>query len=162
MTAAVSLVLLAIAGRSAVAQESATAPGACPVKIIAEGVRGSQGTIGFVVYSSKDGWPDDYEKAFARKAVPARPGNISVEMRVRPGRYAIALLHDENGNKRMDRKPSRRPREGYGLSKDPKVYLKTPSFKSAAIDLACGYQVPIRLHYPSKKDDDEDKDSTKN
>jgi uncharacterized protein (DUF2141 family) len=65
-------------------------------------------------------------------------------------------LHDENGNKRLDRKPSGRPREGFGISNNPKVGLKTPSFAAAAVDIPCGDRVLIRVRYPSKtKDNDQ-------
>lgn len=126
---------------------------ACPVTLVAQGVRGSQGSVGFVVYSSKDGWPSRYEQAFHRVATPARPGDIDVTIDMPPGRYGIAVLHDENANKRLDRKPSGRPREGFGLSNNPKVVLKTPSFASAAVDLTCGSRLLIRMQYPSRSAD---------
>jgi len=144
-----------LGGGAAVAQAGAPTQGACPVTLLALGVRGSQGSIGFVVYSSKEGWPDKYDRAFLRKATPARPGDVSVTVQLPPGRYAVALLHDENGNKRLDRKPSGRPREGFGLSNNPKVVLKTPSFAAAALDIACGDRVPIRVRYPSRAEDKE-------
>jgi uncharacterized protein (DUF2141 family) len=151
-----ALLFLPIQGGVAVGQEGVPTERACPVTIVAQGVRGSQGTIGFVVYSSKEGWPNKYEKAFLQKATAATPGDVSVTVEIPPGRYAVALLHDENGNKRLDRKPSGRPREGFGISNNPKVALKTPSFAAAAVDIPCGDRVLIRVRYPSKtKDNDQ-------
>ena len=120
--------------------------------MVAQGVRNSQGSVGFVVYRSKEGWPDKYDQAFLRKAAQARPGNVSVVLDMPPGRYAVALLHDENGNKRLDRNASGRPSEGFGISNNPKVILKTPSFTAAAVDIACGDRVLIRVRYPSRKE----------
>ena len=125
---------------------------------MAQGIRGTQGAVGFAVYQAKQGWPDKYDLAMLHKAVPAKPGDVALAVEIPPGRYAVALMHDENGNKRLDRKPSGRPVEGYGISNNPKARLKTPSFTSASIDIACGDRVLIQVRYPSsRKEDAEDK-----
>ena len=132
------------------------APQSCPVSVLAQGVRGSQGTVGFVVFNSKAGWPEKSDEAFRSKGIPARPGDIAVTFDMPAGRYAIAILHDENGNKHLDRKPSGRPREGYGLSNNPKILLKTPSFAAAAVDVACGARIVIAVRYPVVGHEDKD------
>ncbi len=133
------------------------APGACPVTVVAQGVRGTQGTVGFVVFNSKTGWPEKSDDAFRSKGIPASPGDIPATFDMPAGRYAIAILHDENGNKHLDRKPSGRPREGYGLSNNPKILLKTPSFAAAAINVACGARIVIGVRYPAAADKGKDK-----
>ncbi|MGB7408324.1 MAG: DUF2141 domain-containing protein [Pontixanthobacter sp.] len=55
---------------------------------------------------------------------------------VKPGRYAIALLHDENNNGKADRALMMMPTEGYGFSRDAKVRLGPPRFRDAAFDVA--------------------------
>ncbi len=139
------------------AQDLPEAKGACPVTLVAQGVRGTQGTVGFVIYASKAGWPDKYEEAVARNATPATAGDVSVVVNIIPGRYAVVVLHDENGNKRLDKKPSGRPREGYGLSNNPKAVLKTPSFAAAAVNVACESTTLIKIHYPSHSEDKENR-----
>ena len=47
------------------------------------------------------------------------------------GSYAIALLHDENGNGRADM-ALMIPREGFGFSRDAPVRFGPPSFARAA------------------------------
>jgi uncharacterized protein (DUF2141 family) len=47
------------------------------------------------------------------------------------GTYAIALLHDENANSKMDMTVFL-PREGFGFSRNPAVVTGPPKFKSAA------------------------------
>lgn len=54
---------------------------------------------------------------------------------VAPGRYAIALLHDENGNGKMDKSMLLIPREGYGFSRDAPVRMAPPKFDAAAFDV---------------------------
>jgi len=67
---------------------------------------------------------------------------------VKPGRYAIALLHDENNNGRMDRALMMMPREGFGFSRDAPVRMGPPSFDLAAFDVdAEGATKIIRMRY---------------
>jgi len=72
------------------------------------------------------------------------PANAPVTLdfgRVAPGRYAIALLHDENGNGKADRALSLMPREGYGFSRDAPVRMGPPRFAQAAFDVG---RAPVR------------------
>lgn len=50
---------------------------------------------------------------------------------VKAGRYAIALLHDENDNGKADRALSMIPKEGFGFSRDAKVRMGPPKFRDA-------------------------------
>ena len=54
---------------------------------------------------------------------------------VAPGRYAIAVFHDENGNGKMD-KALLIPKEGFGFSRDAPVRMGPPPFSAAAFDVA--------------------------
>lgn len=55
---------------------------------------------------------------------------------VKPGRYAIALLHDENNNNKADRALMMMPTEGFGFSRDARVSMGPPKFDAAAFDIA--------------------------
>lgn len=50
---------------------------------------------------------------------------------IRPGLYALAVIHDENGNGRMDMALFL-PREGVGVSRNPRPRMGPPTFDSAA------------------------------
>lgn len=64
---------------------------------------------------------------------------------VAAGRYAIALLHDENANGKMDRSLLI-PREGFGFSRDAEVSLGPPKFRKAAFDVAGGEREHLLIH----------------
>jgi uncharacterized protein (DUF2141 family) len=67
---------------------------------------------------------------------------------VRPGTYAIALLHDENGNGKADRAISMIPREGYGFSNDAPVRMGPPRFDAASFQVgAQPVRQTIRMRY---------------
>ncbi|MGB7373618.1 MAG: DUF2141 domain-containing protein [Pontixanthobacter sp.] len=59
---------------------------------------------------------------------------------VKPGRYAIALLHDENDNGKADRALMMMPTEGYGFSRDAKVRMGPPKFDAAAFEVGTANQ----------------------
>lgn len=67
---------------------------------------------------------------------------------VKPGRYAIALLHDENNNGKADRAMMMMPKEGFGFSRDAKVRMGPPKFNAAAFEVTASEQSQtIRMRY---------------
>jgi uncharacterized protein (DUF2141 family) len=66
---------------------------------------------------------------------------------VAPGTYAVALLHDENSNGRVDRMLMI-PREGFGFSRDAPVRMGPPHFTDAAFALGpATARQTIRMRY---------------
>ena len=66
---------------------------------------------------------------------------------VEHGRYAIAVLHDENGNGRID-KALMIPREGFGFSRDPALRMGPPPFAAAAFEVDADIvDQSIRMRY---------------
>jgi uncharacterized protein (DUF2141 family) len=67
---------------------------------------------------------------------------------VMPGRYAIALLHDENGNGKADRVLGMMPKEGFGFSRDAPLQMGPPKFAAAAFTVGEEpLTLSIRLRY---------------
>lgn len=56
---------------------------------------------------------------------------------IAPGRYAVMVTHDENGNGKFDTNIVGMPTEGYGFSNNPRV-MRKPTFDEAAFDVADG------------------------
>lgn len=73
----------------------------------------------------------EHDPAARRLIVPAGKPLVLDFGAVPNGRYAIALVHDENGNGKLD-KQLLMPREGFGFSRDAPVRLGPPSFSRAA------------------------------
>ena len=68
----------------------------------------------------------------------AKPSGDSVKVifeNLKPGRYAISVLHDTNNNKDMDRNKLGIPKEGFGFSNNVTGAMGPPSFERAIIDL---------------------------
>jgi uncharacterized protein (DUF2141 family) len=79
--------------------------------------------------------------------VPAASNDVIAFQHVLPGRYAVALFHDENANGRMD-KMLMMPREGFGFSRDAPIRFGPPRFSAAAFTLGeTQLTTSIRMRY---------------
>lgn len=112
------------------------------------GLRSSQGQVLACLTARPQAFPDcDKDPDAPALRVPA---DASVELDfgpVAPGRYAISLFHDENGNGRLD-KALMLPKEGYGFSRDAPVRFGPPRFASAAFTVgAQDAHQSIRMRY---------------
>jgi len=65
-----------------------------------------------------------------------------------PENYAIAVIHDQNMNGKLDANFLGVPTEGYGFSKNAKGKLSVPSFSAASFPYnGRNLNLTIRLHY---------------
>jgi uncharacterized protein (DUF2141 family) len=153
---ALGLAALAIAAAQAGAQREDTprfsAPAAgqplCTLLIHVTGFRNQKGVAGGTVFASPDGWPEETAKALVHGPFPIQHGEAMETFRIPPGRYAIAVIHDENANHKLDRNLLGIPKEGFGFANNPKVLLSAPSFNAAAAQVTCPEtQIEIHLIY---------------
>lgn len=113
------------------------------------GVRSDDGNVAAVLYGEN---PSDFlkkGKRLARERVPAKAGSVEVCLAApHPGVYAVAVYHDENGNRKFDRSRFGFPREGYGFSNNAKSWLGPPRHKKAAFQVGNGPMIlDIKLRY---------------
>jgi len=95
-----------------------------------------EGMLGVLLYSSKQGFPDKPDRALARRVKKISGTEHEVRFENIPyGTYAISVLHDENGNGKMDKTFIGIPREGFGVSNNPKIKTGPPSFSEALFSL---------------------------
>ncbi len=84
--------------------------------------------------------------AFAKSVKVLKAENQSVEFMVPPGRYAVALYHDLNGNDELDKNMVGIPKEPYGFSTNFRPRFSGPSFDDCAFDhKAAGTSISIKL-----------------
>lgn len=122
-----AVVLLGVAGGSI----GAAAPGA-EVVVRVEGLRSERGQILACLTANLRDFPDcRHDPAAHKLVVPARNTAVIDFGMIASGRYAIALLHDENGNGRADMAVMI-PREGFGFSRNAPARFGPPSFDRAA------------------------------
>jgi uncharacterized protein (DUF2141 family) len=149
--ALLALALLAAAAAPAPAQEPAECPESGPVRLLVRvhDVRSAAGNVTAVVYGDN---PADFlarGKRLERRRVPARVGTVSLCLPLPgPGTYALALYHDEDGDRRLTRNLLGLPAEGYGFSRDAPTTLGLPLFEDVAFSAGPGSNaLEARMRY---------------
>ncbi|MCV0383174.1 MAG: DUF2141 domain-containing protein [Erythrobacter sp.] len=119
------------------------------ITVTITGMRNAEGVVRACLTNDPSGFPRCRGMEGAQGvAMPAGEGATLTFRNVRPGRYAIALLHDENENGKADRAAMMIPTEGFGFSRDAKVRMGPPRFEDAAFDVADKAQaLSIRMRY---------------
>ena len=121
---------------------NAAAPTSVTVEVT--GLRNTKGMVWLCMSANPKLFPEGCDRDPNRRTASFRadqPGPLVIRD-VMPGRYAIVLLHDENGNKKMD-KTLFLPKEGFGFSRDAPVKMSAPKFEAAAFDVTGG--APVRM-----------------
>jgi uncharacterized protein (DUF2141 family) len=112
------------------------------VHVTIAGLRSHDGVVRACMTSDAEHFPRCQNIAGSHRAVLPADGQLVLDFeQVSRGRYAIALLHDENGNGTADRAAFMIPKEGFGFSRDAKVRMAPPSFDAAAFDVGTA---PVR------------------
>jgi uncharacterized protein (DUF2141 family) len=111
------------------------------------GLRSTRGHILACLTTRPDAFPDCQNDPAARRLiVPASAPKLDFGS-VSEGRYAIALIHDENANGKLDKRLMI-PREGFGFSQDAPVMMGPPRFDSAAFAVgSVNEHLSIRMRY---------------
>ena len=85
-------------------------------------------------------------KALASQTAPLREGKARfVFTDLAPGRYALRVFADENGNGKLDTNLVGMPIERYGFSNDAKGNRGAPDFEAAALRIDADAQAVIHL-----------------
>lgn len=114
----------------AVATETAT------LTLTITDVASAEGTVYVALYDDPAAFLDADRKRMGAKAA-AEQGRVTVRLEgLAPGRYAVAMYHDEDGNGQFDTGLFGIPLEGFGFTRDPSVVPERPSFDDAAIAVA--------------------------
>lgn len=74
------------------------------------------------------------------------PEAARITLATQSGDYALALVHDENGNGRMDTFLGM-PREGFGFSRDAPVRFGPPRFEDARFALEGSQTLVVTMRY---------------
>ncbi|MDZ4308643.1 DUF2141 domain-containing protein [Allopontixanthobacter sp.] len=123
---------------------------ASTITVTVTNMRSTEGVVRACITARSKGFPkcDASDAGSINVVAPAAETVTFSFTNVTPGRYAIALLHDENNNGKADRALMMMPTEGFGFSRDAKVRMGPPKFDDAAFDVAGNPIVQtIRMRY---------------
>lgn len=117
------------------------------VEVSVTGLRSAKGQLLVCLTTNAKAFPDCSKDAHSvRMAVKAADAAAFKVAAPRQGTYAIAIVHDENSNDRMD-KALFLPKEGFGFSRNPAIVAGPPSFKAASFVVEGDTRIAIKMKY---------------
>ena len=117
------------------------------VEVSVTGLRSAKGQILVCLTTNPKAFPDcSKDKGSVRMAVKAADAGDFAVHAPATGTYAIAVVHDENSNNKMD-VAIFVPKEGFGFSRNPTITVGPPSFKSASFAVAGDMRQSIKMKY---------------
>lgn len=123
----------------------------CPgihVKIL--NIKNSNGTVACALFESPEGFPTEYlRQATNVMVIKIRKDQARCDFEdIPPGTYAMAVVHDENMNGKLDTHWLGIPTEGYGFSNDAQGLVGAPSFSAASFSYdGQNVDMTMSLHY---------------
>jgi len=123
---------------------TACAVHAADLTVEVRGVAEAKGSILIAVYDNSAGW---LKKPARTARVDATPGTVKATLAgMDAGSYAVSVVHDANGNGRLDSNELRIPIEPYGFSNGATGMFGPASFPDARFDLpAAGASIVVQL-----------------
>jgi|LNFM01.1.fsa_nt_gb uncharacterized protein (DUF2141 family) len=108
-------------------------------------IRSSEGQLMVAVHASAEGWDGKTAPVAAQLHAPSGERALLSFEGLAPGSYAVQVMHDQNGNGKLDANFMGMPIEGYGFSNNPEVMRKA-TFDEARIEVGeGGTRIQLRL-----------------
>ena len=123
----------------------------CPgihVKIL--NIRNSTGTVACALFESPVGFPAEFLRSATNvMVIKIRKTQARCDFEDIPsGTYAMAVIHDEDMNGKLETNLLGIPTEGYGFSNDAKSMIGVPSFSAASFPYdGQSLDLTMNLHY---------------
>jgi len=97
-------------------------------------IRNSAGTVDCALFDSPEGFPTEVLRSAPNvMIIKVRKTQARCDFEeILPGTYALAVLHDENMNGKLDTNARGSPTEGYSFSNDVKGLFGAPAFSAAS------------------------------
>lgn len=116
------------------------------IKVEIRGFRSDKGKALIAVFATSKGFPNRPAHALRRIEVPiVKRTARAVFPDLPPGTYAVAVLHDEDGDRAMRTGLFGIPKEGYGVSRDARGTFGPPDFDDARFALRAAKIVTARI-----------------
>lgn len=112
---------------------ASTASFAADLDVRVSGIQQATGEIGCALFADATGFPKDNAKAQTLWLAADVHGVTCRFTGLPAGRYAVAVSHDLNGNRRLDTNLFGIPVEPWGVSNNLRPALRPPRFDEAAV-----------------------------
>lgn len=120
------------------------------IKLTITNLRNDKGFVLVSLFKEGVGFPDDASRAFRKdKVAIINKKAVIIFPDLPAGNYAIAILHDENNDQKMNKNALGLPKEGYGFSNNVMAPFGPPSYRRASFKHTTGSltEASIRARY---------------
>ena len=115
------------------------------VLIEVSGFKNTRGTLNCRLFTKAADFPDG--EGILTIRVPIAGQNTSCSFpNIEPGSYAIAVVHDENGNGKLDKNFVGVPSEGYGVSNNKTYALSAPKWNESTFTLSTNESKTLKVN----------------
>lgn len=124
----------------------------CLLTVEISAFKNNQGAVAILLFPGPEGFPQKKDVAIFSGRYPiSLPSTTITAILPGPGTYAATVYHDENADQSLTTNFFGIPREGVGMSNNPKVKFRAPSFEQASFLFKCSENesIIVALHYPS-------------
>lgn len=106
-------------------------------KLKIQNIKNTKGTMRIAFYKKGSDFPENSGISFAKETKIIQKGELVLKFSDIPhGEYAVAIFHDENGNKKIDKNLFGLPTEPYGFSRNFKPKFSAPEYKDCNVDFS--------------------------
>lgn len=116
--------------------------------VVVDGINSQKGEICMGVYSSPQGFPSNTDAVVKSACVQPKGTSIThVFSGLQPGTYAVGVVDDQNGDRKVNKDFLGIPQEGFGISQNPRVSIFTgaPKFHDASFLLMPNQNTTINI-----------------
>ncbi|MBN3924654.1 DUF2141 domain-containing protein [Nostoc sp. NMS4] len=120
------------------------------LSVVVNGIHHKKGEICFRVYANEKGFPMSSTSEAQSGCAKITGTSVKKEFSgLKPGTYAVAVVDDQNGDRKLNKDFFGIPKEGFGISKNPTVSIQTgtPKFRDASFVVNKNTTVTIIMKY---------------
>ncbi|MEA5572926.1 DUF2141 domain-containing protein [Calothrix sp. UHCC 0171] len=118
--------------------------------VVVDGLQSQRGQICFRVFSGDRGFPNGNESEVKSACTKITGNSVQQQFKgLKPGTYAVGVIADENGDEKLNTDWLGIPKEGFGISLNPKVSVTTgtPKFSDASFPVKKDTTINIQMKY---------------
>ncbi|MDF5707620.1 MAG: DUF2141 domain-containing protein [Nostoc sp. S4] len=144
----VSMLLLAVFGNLV---WSFTAKAGYNGKLTVEidGLKNKRGQVCASIFASSQGFPNQRDRVLQGQCIKITDTPLLITFEnLKAGNYAVAIIHDQNSDRTLNRNILGIPIEGFGFSRNPEITTSAPKFSQAAFLVAGpNTNIQVQLKY---------------
>lgn len=110
-------------------------------------VAGEKGQLAVAAFSDPRTFPDQASGAILSQFFPvtSSQNELTVQVEMKPGRYAIATYLDKNKNQKLDTNFVGAPKERFGFSQNPRITFSAPNFAECDFEVEEGKNQVVEI-----------------